>query len=276
MAGIDVDTGGAVAQGLGGRGHGQGGGSRPRILASAVPAKPPRAPVIGRAGVLWADLRGPCPGWTSTVSLLRLLHFVLAACVLAASLPANGARLPYSGSVQVRSQDEAERADALRSALAKVVIERSGDAAALAREDVANEVAKADRYVLQYSYQRAAPGAPLQLVAQFDAAAVDALLLRLGLLAETPATGAVAGQTRVWIGGLHDADDWLRVSGYLARHPMLRDSRPLAAHDEGVLMQLDLAGTLAQFLDALAQERTLVPDAGAAHADAAATLLLVP
>lgn len=210
------------------------------------------------------------------MSLLRLLHLVLAVCVLAAGLPAHGARLPYSGSVQVRSQDDAERADALRSALAKVVIERSGDAAALAREDVANEVAKADRYVLQYSYQRAAPGTPLQLVAQFDAAAVDALLLRLGLLAETPATGAVAGQTRVWIGGLHDADDWLRVSGYLARHPMLRDSRPLAAHDEGVLMQLDLAGTLAQFLDALAQERTLVPDAGAAHADAAATLLLVP
>ncbi len=212
------------------------------------------------------------------MSLLRLLHLVLAVCVLAAGLPAHGARLPYSGSVQVRSQDDAERADALRSALAKVVIERSGDAAALAREDVANEVAKADRYVLQYSYQREAPGAPLQLVAQFDAAAVDALLLRLGLLAETPATGAADGQTRVWIGGLHDADDWLRVSGYLARHPMLRDSRPIAAQDEGVLMQLDLAGTLAQFLDALAQEqeRTLVPDAAAAHADAAATLLLVP
>ncbi len=211
------------------------------------------------------------------MSVLRLLQLAVILCALAPSAAVAAAPIVYTGSVAVRSQDEAERADALRSALAKVVIERSGDAGILAREDVANAVAKADRYVVQYSYHAEAGAAPLMLVAQFDAAAVDALLQRLGLRASTPlAGGDSASEVSVWIGGLRGVDDWLRVAGYLARQPRLRASRPLAAHDDGVLMRLSLDGGLAPFLDTLAAGQVLAVDAGAAPSGADAALVLVP
>lgn len=209
--------------------------------------------------------------------VFRLLQLVLAACALALGALAAAAPPAYTGTVPVRSQDEAERADALRSALAKVVIEQTGDAGVLAREDVANAVAQADRYVVQYGYRNDGAGTPLQLVAQFDAAAVDAMLTRLGLREAAAVAAAEApSAARVWIGGLRNADDWLRADGYLARSADVRSSRPLAAQGEAVLMQLELAGGLAHFLDGLAAESTLAIDPAPAHTDADAALVLVP
>ncbi|WP_291225647.1 DUF2066 domain-containing protein [Dokdonella sp.] len=203
--------------------------------------------------------------------------FVLFALLALARL-VHAAPETYTGIAPVNGQGEDERAAALKTALANVVIEQTADATILSRADVASAVAQASRYVLQYGYERNSSGAaPLQLVAQFDRGAVDAMLAQLGLRAAAPTANAGTSQARVWIGGLRNADDWLRVAGFLAHDPAVRDSRPLFAHDDGVLMQLTLAGGLAAFLDAVSGKGMLEVEQGAAAGtDAEATLVLKP
>lgn len=204
--------------------------------------------------------------------------FVLVALAVPGAI-AHAAPATYVGSAPVKSQAEAERGAALKTALANVVIEQTGDAGILARPDVAAAVAQADRYVLQYSYSASSTAAaPLTLTAQFDSAAVDGMLAQLGLRAATPAASAgTPAQVKVWIGQVRNAEDWLRLSAYLSRSGLVRSARPLQAHGEAVLMQLDLAGDLAHFLAALASGPTLALDErGGAAGDADATLILKP
>jgi len=197
----------------------------------------------------------------------RLLVVVLA---LAPLLAIAGPTM-YTGEAPVNSQSDDERAAALKTALANVVIERTGDNGVLARADVAGAVAQAERYVLQYQY-RANPGGttPLVLVAQFDGAAVDAMLRRLGFggAEERAAATEAPSEATVWIGGIRDADDYARVVGYLTRSNFVRGVQPLAAHGDGMLVHLSLATGLARFADALAIERTLGADP-ATHVDGA-------
>ncbi len=209
------------------------------------------------------------------IRLLRLAALVLA---LAYALHGWAAPATYTGSAPVRSQSDEERAAALKTALANVVIEQTGDAGILARPDVAKAVAQAQRYVLQYQYAANAEGAPLTLTAQFDSAAVDAMLAQLGLRDAAPAVAAqgAPSEAKVWIGGVRNADDWLRVDGYLEHHQLVRASRPLQARGDAVLVQLSLAGDLAQFLAAATAEHTLAVDAKATADGADAVLVLTP
>ena len=211
------------------------------------------------------------------VRLSRLLVLFLLVFATAFAPDAPAAPATYVGSAPVNSQTDDERVAALKTALANVVIEQTGDAGILARADVASAVAKADRYVLQYSY-RGGDGA-LTLVAQFDSEAVDAMLARLGLrdAAQAAAPASTTSEASVWIGGVRNADDWLRVAGYLARNNFVRSSRPLEARGDAVLMRLTLAGDLAHFLDAVTAERTLaVESRDSVSGDADARLVLTP
>ena len=72
---------------------------------------------------------------------LRLFGWVLALAPLAGMASPS----TYSGSAPVNSQSDDERAGALRTALANVVIEQAGDAGVIARPDVAKAVEKAER-----------------------------------------------------------------------------------------------------------------------------------
>ena len=214
------------------------------------------------------------------VRLPRLLLPFLLAIATVFAQSAFAAPATYSGSAPVNSQSDEERAAALKTALANVVIEQTGDAGILARGDVAKAVAQANRYVLQYSYRGDAGGsAPLTLVAQFDSEAVDAMLARLGLrdAAQSAAPADATSEASVWIGGVRNADDWLRVAGYLARNNFVRSSRPLEARGDAVLMHLTLASDLPHFLDAVAAERTLaVESRDSVSGDADARLVLTP
>jgi len=211
---------------------------------------------------------------------LRLLPLFLLVLATVFAQPASAAPTAYTGSAPVNSQDDDERAAALKTALANVVIEQTGDAGILARADVAKAVTQASRYVLQYSYRAdAGSNAPLTLVAQFDSAAVDAMLTRLGLREETQPAAAVdaTSEASVWIGGVRNADDWLRVAGYLARNNFVRSSRPLEARGDAVLMRLTLASDVQRFLDAVAAERTLaIESRDSVSGDAEARLVLTP
>jgi len=173
----------------------------------------------------------------------------------------------YTGEAPVDTQSDDERAEALKIALANVVIQQTGDSGALSRPDVAAAVAKADRYVLQFRYKQN-PGAAdgsgprLTLVADFDATAVDEMLQRLGLGAAATAAGtapleATPTEATVWIGGIRSADDYAHVIAYLGKSNLVRGAKPMQARGDGMLVRLSLATDLKHFLDAVGMERTL-------------------
>ena len=185
----------------------------------------------------------------------------------------------YTGQVPVNSQSDAERAEALKSALAQVVVKLTGgDNAVLARPDVAQAVANAANYVQQYQYAQdvstAADGKPqvrLSLVAQFDRTAVDKLVADLGLgQASAAAPDAQAARAvadvqaqsfRVWIGGLHSAVDYARAVGTLSRNELVRGVKAEQARGDGIELRLDITGPLQRLLDSLSGSSLQVDNA---------------
>jgi hypothetical protein len=205
------------------------------------------------------------------------------AFILLAPVASRAAPTTYTGEAPVNSQSDDERVDALKTALANVVIQQTGDPGVLSRSDVAAAVAKADRYVLQFRYRKNADGsgAPLTLVAEFDSTAVDQMLQKLGLVESAPGTAAAIDATpteaTVWIGGIRSAEDYARVVGYLGKSALVRSVRPQQARGDGMLVKLSLGTDLAHFLDAVGMERTLAVVSAAPPVDGVdATLALAP
>lgn len=186
----------------------------------------------------------------------------LLACLLAllAPLAALAAPPTYSGEAPVRSQSDVERGAALKTALANVVIRQAGDTGILARGDVARAVGEADRYVVQYEYVSypALDGEQprLALVAQFDARAVDAMLAGLGIGTATAGL-AQPSEALLRVGDIRDADDFLRLAGYLSRNNFVRSFDAVSAAGDGLVLRVALTGDLAGFLRVLELERTL-------------------
>ena len=102
----------------------------------------------------------------------------------------------YAGEVPVSDQSDEQRAIALRSALAQVVVKLTGDRDVVNGEAVAKLVESAERYVQQYTYRQdvanvdGQPVLRLSLVASFDRAALDRVLRDRGLRVWTPAARA--------------------------------------------------------------------------------------
>lgn len=168
----------------------------------------------------------------------------------------------YTGQTPVNSQADGERAEALKSALAQVVIKLSGDSAALTRPGVAKAVAGAERYVQQYQYTQdvaadaGQPQSRLTLVAQFDRDAVDQLMRDLGLVhgggdAAQPAAEVQSGTYRVWVSGVNSAEDYARIIGSLSRNELVRSVRAEQARGDGVQLKLDVNGPLPRLLESL-------------------------
>jgi hypothetical protein len=189
------------------------------------------------------------------------LRCLAATLLVLASLSHAGTSL-YIGQVPVNSQAEGERAEALKSALAQVVVKLSGDSAVLARPGVAKAVANAERYMQQYQYtQEAAPdsGQPqarLYLIAQFDHDAVDQLMRDLGLVSGSgdvaqSAAEVQSGTFRVWVSGVNSAEDYARLIGSLSRNELVRSVRAEQARGDGVQLKLDVNGPLSRLLDSL-------------------------
>ncbi len=187
--------------------------------------------------------------------------FVLAA--LLGLTPFAGAAGLYTGQASVNSQSDADRAEALKSALGQVVVKLTGDEAVLSRPEVAKAVANAPQYVQQYQYTRdvttenGQPQTHLVLVAQFDRDAVDKMLADLGV---GHAGGGDAAQAaadvqpqsyRVWVSGVHSAQDYAQVVGTLARNDLVHNVQAEQARGDGIELRLDTAGPLSRVLDAL-------------------------
>jgi len=175
----------------------------------------------------------------------------------------------YSAQVPVNSQSEAERSEALKSALGQVVIRISGDPGALAKSEVAKAVANAEHYVQQYQYQQEVVTNVGQLqtrtilVAQFDRAAVDKLLQGLGLMpgdaAGATSSGAAEvadttpGSYRIWVGGVRSAQDYARLIGALSGNELVHEVQVEQVRGDGLQLQLGVAGSLQRLLDSLSK-----------------------
>lgn len=214
---------------------------------------------------------------------LSLCAVVLLSAVIAPLCHA-AAPATYTGEATVVSQADAERNEALKTALANVVIEVTGDSGVLARSDVARAVGEAPRYVLQYQYRRGSasdgtqPG--LVLVAQFDRVAVDGMLRSLGLAAAGDTAGGVVAEpseAAVWISGIQSASDYARALGYLDRLDLVSSAQPVEARGDGVLVHLSLTTDLGRFLETLGPGEPLsVTNASPPVDGVDATLALVP
>ena len=222
---------------------------------------------------------------TAVRRLPRLVALVAFAFALLAAPALRAAPSTYTGEAPVESQSDDDRAEALKIALANVIIDQTGDAGVLSRSDVAAQLAKADKYVLQFKYRQnpgaADTGAPrLTLIAEFDAAAVDKMLQGLNLQSAGAAGApidATPSDATVWIGGIRSADDYARVIGYFAKSNLVKSTQPKQARGDGMLVRLSLATDLKHFLDAVTMERQLSVVNGSPPVDGIdATLALGP
>ncbi|HUD40446.1 MAG TPA: DUF2066 domain-containing protein [Dokdonella sp.] len=181
---------------------------------------------------------------------LRLTVFLalIVVCVVA-SAPAHGAGR-YTGQAPVGSQGDADRGPALAQAMIQVLTRLGGDERLADRGDVAREAAQASAYVLQYQYRRepATDGTPtLMLVAEFDPAAIGAVLQRLGVDTAQADRGAPS-EVRLWIGGIRSAEDYARVLRYLGSLELVRQAGAVEARGDGMLMRVALTVGLPYFL----------------------------
>ena len=171
----------------------------------------------------------------------------------------------YTGQVLVVSQSDADRIEALKSALGEVVVRVSGDKGVLARPDVGKAIADAERYVQQFSYQQEVvteagqPQVRLILVAHFDRDAVDRLLRNPGSTKDSPpppdgqaaAVDATPGSYRVWVAGVRSPQDYARLIGALSGNEFVREVQVELARGDGVQVRLASATSLSRLLDNL-------------------------
>ena len=200
-----------------------------------------------------------------------------------------GAAEVYTGSAPVATQSDRDRANALRAALGQVITQAAkGDATVLRRPEVARALARAERYARSYSYQAGAasvdakkPGMKFQLVAQFDAAQIDALLRDQAAapaaanapVASNPASApavvatpapapdvppeaepaaAAPGSYRLWFNGLRSATDYARLIGALNANPDVRAANVEQAQGNVLQVRVDARGSLPSLAEALA------------------------
>jgi hypothetical protein len=197
------------------------------------------------------------------VAVSRCLVVVLLA-IAGWSLPAGAATGLYAGEVPVSSQADGERAEALKAALAQVVIKVSGDAAVVGRPEVAKAIANADKYVQQFQYAQGVvtdssgqAQVRLSLIAQFGREAIDRLLADAGNAHAPSADTAQApveaqsGTYRVWVSGIASAEDYARLIGSLTRNELVRSVQTEQARGDGVQLKLDAAASLSRLLESL-------------------------
>lgn len=169
--------------------------------------------------------------------------------------PAGGG---YSAMVPVADTADASRDAALSTALAQVLQRLAPQVT-----PGADVLAQAPGLVRNYKYQRAASGSGLQLQVDFDPGSIQHLVQQLDATASagapaaasssagTPAVAAAGGSGTVWVDGLDSAADFATLLSTFRQSPQLHNIAPVAAQNDGVLLQLDYDAPLPDVLNAL-------------------------
>ena len=164
----------------------------------------------------------------------------------------------YSATVPVADTSDAARDAALTTALTQVLQRLAPQVTP--GPDV---LGQAPGLVRNYKYQRASGGNGLQLQVDFDPGSLQHLLQQLdaaAAVAAVPASGSTSaapvaagpgGSGTVWVDGLNSATDFASMLSTLRQSPQLHNVVPVAAQNDGVLLQLDYDAPLPDVLNAL-------------------------
>ena len=165
----------------------------------------------------------------------------------------------YSAVVPVTDTSDAARDAALSTALTQVL-----QRLAPQLTPDAGVLGQAPGLVRNYKYQRAAAGNGLQLEVDFDPGSIQHLVQQLDASAAASAAAPAAGSTSaapvavsaggsgtVWVDGLNSAPDFAAMLSTLRQSPQLHNVVPMAAQNDGVLLQLDYDAPLPEVLNAL-------------------------
>ena len=203
--------------------------------------------------------------------------------------PADAAS-PYSVTVPVAGTSDAQRSDAIAAAL-KLVLQQAAPGFAPGADTVSN----ASGYVRGYHYRRAASGGGLELQVDFDPGAIQSLVVQSGasgsgsVAGTTPAAATSAGVAAggstpaasggtgtIWIDGIRNSHAFASLLSMLRGDPQLHDVVPVAAQNDGVLLQLGYSAPLATVLAALETPNGHLAQAAEAHPGADASLHWTP
>jgi hypothetical protein len=187
---------------------------------------------------------------------------------------------PYSVVVPVANTSDAARDAALSTALGQVLQQLAPQVT-----PGADVLGQAPGLVRNYKYQRAPAGNGLQLQVDFDPGSIRHLVQQLdtsAAAASVPAAGSSAmapvasagGSGTIWVDGLNSATDFAAMLSTLRQSPQLHNIVPVAAQNDGVLLQLDYDAPLPEVLNALVAGGHL--QAAPAHQGADASLHWVP
>jgi Uncharacterized protein conserved in bacteria (DUF2066) len=197
---------------------------------------------------------------------------------------------PYSATVPVAGTSDAQRNDAIAAAL-KVVLQQASPGFATGADTLSN----ASGYVRDYHYRRAASGGGLELQVDFDPGAIQSLVAQSGtsgsssVAGTTPASAASAGVATggstptatggagtIWVDGIHNSHAFASLLSMLRGDPQLHDVEPVAAQNDGVLLQLGYSAPLTTVLAALETPNGHLAQAAEAHPGADASLHWTP
>lgn len=160
--------------------------------------------------------------------------------------PLSAQQEAYQASVPVMSQAPEDRDEAMRRALATVLVRVSGDPSAAAADAI---LARATQLVQRYAYERDAER-QLRLMAAFDPQAVENALKREGL----PVWGVYAGEIEevaLSVAGLRSAGDYARVIGALRALPSVNQLQVLEARNDTLYLRLRSEGGAARLSGAI-------------------------
>lgn len=163
----------------------------------------------------------------------------------------------YSATVPVADTTDAARDKAIAAALSQVL-----DSLAPNAKPGTDVLGQASGYVRNYKYQRASGGTGLQLQVDFDPGSIQHLLQQMGAsaaaAANAPAPGglsgapvATGGKGTWWVDGIDSAQDFTTLLATLRQSDQLHDVTPIAAQNDGVLLQLSWNAPLPDVLNAL-------------------------
>jgi hypothetical protein len=223
-----------------------------------------------------------------SVFLVCLLGVAAGAWAQDAQSPAAAQASPYSATVPVAGTSDAQRNQAIAAALA-VVLQQNSPGFTPGADTLSN----ASGYVRDYHYRRAASGAGLELQVDFDPGAIGRLVAQDGgapavgtpengaAPATAGATDATSGQPAsgsgtLWVGGLDSTHAFASLMSLLRGDDQLHDVVPVAAGDDGVLLQVGYSAPLQSVLAALEAPNGHLTQAAQAHPGADASLQWTP
>lgn len=169
----------------------------------------------------------------------------------------------YRVETLVASQAEAERITAIKIGLGDVILQVTGDPAAVQHPLVRHAIGAASDYLLQFSYtaDRDKNGSPaVKLTLNYSPQAIESLLQKAQLPLWSNNKAKDAQTFMVRIDKVQDFTAYKQIRSYLAAITMIRRSELLSVSKDSLMLRVTLDGDLALLKNILATDQKLQID----------------